>query len=396
MSLLDRFSNPLWYKASKLDINRQRVVAMVIGSYGFCRQCVESELVSRVESFLETSGISGMAETPLTSKIKGELADEALVGLFRCGRCPDSDPTGKVPAQILHSVPKLLGMFALADINHRLNRSTPNVLDQTEYSKDPDEARTQVLTKWMGILGISTPHFVTRANSSGFAEAWDELAISMFGGTLKGFLRTTDNALFAKARRVAADIPPHRVRLIEYFIEKLAKTPFGRNARGEREGTVDVRPAAVAPARTTMSQSTTNDGVEFLPDGRAVLHGSPNANFGVLIQQLTRIFRRNLKPNEMIIAARWAARVTGRPIRQGVWEREHEEAFVSGFERFIWEGNVPSEELREQFANIKMWLRETYPVLIGSSIDVDLDEPMRGLYREMLGASDNPATGSHR
>ena len=87
------------------------------------------------------------------------------------------------------------------------------------------------------------------------------------------------------------------------------------------------------------------------------------------MQQSVRVFRRHLKPADMLIAERWATKVAGKPVRAGIWEAEHEEAFVRGYERFCWEGDLPSE-----LANVRQWFREAYPILHGSPIDVALDD----------------------
>lgn len=385
MSLLDRFLNPVWHKASKLDINRQRALAMVIVSYEACRKHIESQLITPVESFLRTSGIEATAASKLlASEVKVQLVDEAFIGLLRCGKSPDSDPTGKVPAQILRNLPSLLGIFALADINHRLNRTSPNVLDQTQYSTDPDEARTQVLTKWMQILDVSSPHFVTRANASGFAEAWSQLAISMLSGMLKGFLRTPDDVLFANVRRVAAEMPVHQVPLVENLIERLAQASFDRGQVSQRT-TPYARKAVTGAADSQVSIPTYPDGVEFLSDGKAVLHLPLDADVELLIRQMALMVRRHLLPREMNSAAKWVARVTEIPIKNGDWQQEHEDAFVRGFERFIWEGNASTKELHESLATLQSSLRKKHPVLAGSPIDVDLDEEMRRVYRRMFG-----------
>ncbi len=223
MTLLDRFTNPLWYRASKLDPYRQRIVASVICASGWYRQQVQESLVGPLESFLKGSSLR---PTPLSTEDKIRLTDEALVALFRCCKCPSLDPGGRLPAAILRGLPELLGCLALADINHRLNRSSPNVLDGTHYSKDPAEVRTQVLVKWMEILAITSPLFVTIVTTRGFADAWGGQVDHSMSGMLKGQARVEDEKLIASGRRHAAQIPPGQATIIECLISRLAKTSF--------------------------------------------------------------------------------------------------------------------------------------------------------------------------
>lgn len=224
MGLLDRFSNPVWYKASKLDKNRQRIVATVIGSYDAFRQLVEQELVRPLESFLKESGnVTRASNNELTASLRTQLIDEASLGLLRCCSCPSDDPDGGLPSVIVQGLPEIWATFLLADMNHRLRRSSPSVLEQVHYSKDPDEARTQVLIKWIEILGVTTPSFVNRLNLGGFASTWHRIAVSFIAGMLKGSSRVPEEVLISKARRVAAGIPPHRESITVYMIERLAE-----------------------------------------------------------------------------------------------------------------------------------------------------------------------------
>jgi CheY-like chemotaxis protein len=225
MGSLDRFLNPVWYRATKLDSHRQLIIAIVIGSYGFCRQYVHEELISPLQSFLGARGLENVVTGGnLTADIETALTDEALVALLRSCMCPTIDPSGKLPSRVLQSLPGVWGTFVLADINYRLTRNSPTTLDETPYSKDPNEARVQMLTKWMQILGVSTPSFATRLNASGFAGSWDGLSKTMMSGMLTGLSRTPDDALILTGRRVASEVPAHRRVLTEYFIDRLAKS----------------------------------------------------------------------------------------------------------------------------------------------------------------------------
>ncbi len=223
MGLLDKLFNPVWYKISKLDANRQRIVAAVLCGYDFCRQNVEMELVAPLESFLKTNHISAVVGPQgLNANLKIQLIDEAIVGLCRCFKRPDPDSINKLSSNIVQYLPEVWGIFVLADINHRLQRNSSEVLDQTHYSKDSDEARTQVLVKWMNVLGVTSPSFITQVNAYGFAIAWERMAQSFIGGMLKGLSRSSSEDILSKAEKLAADIPAHRIGLTKNFIERLA------------------------------------------------------------------------------------------------------------------------------------------------------------------------------
>ena len=122
---------------------------------------------------------------------------------------------------------------------------------------------------------------------------------------------------------------------------------------------------------------------EFSPNGKATLQEGEGDGFVELMQQLARIFRHDLKRQNLKIATEWVENITGKPIVHGVWNVEHEDAFVRAQERFFWEGNFPNGTPPE-FANIKAWYRKAYPVLAGSPIAVELTDEMRDLFRRAL------------
>ena len=223
MWLLDRFSNPLWYKASRLDKSRRRTVATALCAYDFLCQQVEKKLVGPVESYLsEKPAAQKPAVTGLSVAQKIQLADEALMAMLWSCTCPALDPGLKLPRRVVHHLVEVWGGFVLGDVNHRLNRSTPATLDQTGYSEDPTEAHRQVLKRWREILGITDPEFEDRVNAGGFAEAWDGLVQMFVADTLDGMAAIPNRVLFSQARRLSSATPPHRALLVERFIEQIA------------------------------------------------------------------------------------------------------------------------------------------------------------------------------
>ncbi len=236
MWLLDRYSNPLWHKASQLDRRRRRTVATTLCAYDFLRQQVEKKLIGPVESYLRGHRNPAQPDIGLTQAVRTELVDEALMALLWSCICPAFDPGLKLPRELVPHLPEVWGGFVLGDVKHRLNRSTPATLDQTGYSEDPAQARQQVLERWREILSISDPDFAVRVNSAGFAEAWDWLAQVFIADTLAGMAEIPDRMLFSQARRIAGSAPPHRAALVEQLIERAAAVA------GEDQHTLDRPP----------------------------------------------------------------------------------------------------------------------------------------------------------
>ncbi len=225
MWVLDRFSNPLWYKISRLDKPRRRTVATTLCAYDFLRQQVEKKLVGPVESYLSANpDASKVAGRALTVTLRTQLADEALVALLWSCTCPAFDPGLKLPREVVVHLPEVWGSFVLGDVNDRLNRSVLGTLDKTGYSEDPAEAHAQVLSRWGEILGVTDPEFANYVNANGFAEGWEWLARMFVADTLDGMAAIPDRMLFSQARRVSSATPEHRAMLVKRFIQQVVAT----------------------------------------------------------------------------------------------------------------------------------------------------------------------------
>jgi hypothetical protein len=225
MWLLDRFSNPLWYKISRLDKHRRRTVATTLCAHDFLRQQVEKKLVDPIETYLRENRDPSHPGIGLTAAVRTQLVDEALMALLWSCTCPAFDPGLKLPREVVPHLPEVWGCFVLAAVNHRLNRSAPATLDKTGYSEDPAEARPQVLSRWKEILSITDPGFADCVNAGGFAEAWDWLAQMFIADTLDGMAAIPDRMLFSQARRISGATPAHQVTLVEKLIDRVAVAP---------------------------------------------------------------------------------------------------------------------------------------------------------------------------
>jgi len=225
MGLLNRFSNPLWYKISRLDKPRRRTVATTLCAHDFLRQQAEKKLLDPVETYLREKRDPAQTGIGLTAAVRTQLVDEALMALLWSCTCPAFDPGLKLPREVVIHLPEVWGGFVLADANHRLDRSTPVTLDQTGFSEDPAEAHRQVLHRWKEILNVSDLDFADRVDAAGFAEAWDWLAQMFTADTLDGMAAIPDRMLFPQARRVAGAIPPHRAALVAQLIDRVAAAP---------------------------------------------------------------------------------------------------------------------------------------------------------------------------
>jgi hypothetical protein len=225
MWLLNKLSNPLWRKISQLDKPRRRTVATTLCAYDFLRQQAEKKLLGPLETYLREHRDPAQVGIGLNADVRTKLVDDALVALLWSCTYPAFDPALKLPREVVVHLPEVWGSFVLADVNQRLNRSTPATLDKTGYSEDPAEAHRQVLARWKEILNVSDPEFAERLDAAGFAKAWDWLAQMFTADTLDGMAAIPDRMLFRQARRIAAATPAHRVVLVGRFVERVAAAP---------------------------------------------------------------------------------------------------------------------------------------------------------------------------
>lgn len=239
MGLFDRFINPVWHDISRLDANGQRIAAFLLTGYGSCRCQINECLVAPLA---RSNALSG--------DTRESLIDEALVGFLKSCKVPQSDHTGTIPDRILQGVAEVWGLFALADCNHRLNRSLPDTLEGSPYSEDPDEARTQVLVKWADILGITRSDFVMNANMGWFLEQWTSMTTSMIAGFLTGFGRVPVKTALKKARSEAVSLPAYQISKARYMIQTVAKASL---------------PATLPKAPDLPGASQSTKGTEFDP-----------------------------------------------------------------------------------------------------------------------------------
>jgi hypothetical protein len=222
MGLFARFTNPLWYEISKLDGEKKFLYAVLLTTYPVCRHTVNDSFVKPFESWLKGDGRRFLT-TPdfpgLTDLQREQLIDEALVALLRCSKYVRNSSEGRITDSQVQMLPDILGVLVLNDAKSRGQRGLPDVLEQTSYSTEPDDARTQLLLKWMGLLRVSDPDFVRLATLRCFGE-WRNTASSLLGGFLLAISRNSDDFLYSSAQREAARLPAHQATVLRGLVRQ--------------------------------------------------------------------------------------------------------------------------------------------------------------------------------
>jgi hypothetical protein len=119
--------------------------------------------------------------------------------------------------------------------------------------------------------------------------------------------------------------------------------------------------------------------INFLEDGRAVIHALEGKDVSTVVHEIGHVFRRELVAEDLAIVEKWA------DVKEGVWNTTAEEKFARGFEQYLAEGKAPTLALARIFEQFKVWMLEIYKAITGSAIDVNLTDDVRRVFDRMLG-----------
>lgn len=148
-----------------------------------------------------------------------------------------------------------------------------------------------------------------------------------------------------------------------------------REQTGEKPDTLNQeKPLGQAPGASAIRRGS----VQFLQDGRAIIHAFEHADASTSLHELSHIFRRDLTGEDLAIAEREMG------VRNGRWARGHEEKFARAFERWTRDGKAPTDALKGVFAKFATWLRNVYQSVKGSPIDVKVSPAMERLFGKLL------------
>ena len=111
-------------------------------------------------------------------------------------------------------------------------------------------------------------------------------------------------------------------------------------------------------------------------DGQFVLYALTDPNVSTPVHEMAHVFEHYLTDQERNDILDWAGHTN--------WTIETSEKFARGFEKYLAEGKVSNPKLQEAFEQFKEWLTEIYNNIVGSDIDVELNEKMTDLYDSML------------
>lgn len=119
------------------------------------------------------------------------------------------------------------------------------------------------------------------------------------------------------------------------------------------------------------------DAVTITSDGLAIINALSTSNTGKPLADLAKVFEHYLTDAERRLVTKWAG--------QQEWNDKVSEKFSNGFMRFLADGRAPSATLKQIFEQFRGWLTMAYNGIVGSQIDLELNNEMRDIYAKMLG-----------
>lgn len=137
----------------------------------------------------------------------------------------------------------------------------------------------------------------------------------------------------------------------------------------------------------------------MLTKSRRIVKALQNPDFTTGVHELAHTFRADLLPSEMDVVVNWGNKELGLKIEGhsgGRFLGEEtatvalEEAFANGFIKYFVEGVAPIKALANIFAKFKAWILEVIGSIEGSEYDIKLNDQMRQLYADQLGARAPP------
>lgn len=118
-------------------------------------------------------------------------------------------------------------------------------------------------------------------------------------------------------------------------------------------------------------------GAAVISDTKNIIYALTNPDVSTPIHEIVHVYEKYLTPEEKA----QVLQATG----ETEWSVNTSEYFARGFERFLYDGEAPSEGLIGMFNKFREWLLEIYNSLVSSEIDVKLTPQVKDIYAAMLG-----------
>jgi len=116
---------------------------------------------------------------------------------------------------------------------------------------------------------------------------------------------------------------------------------------------------------------------KFAKDGKAIIYAVTDPNVSSPVHEMAHLVEDYLTDAEKAVVLEFAG--------ETAWNTNASEAFARGFERYLYEGESPSDSMTKVFEKFKTWLTEIYNALGLSNLGPELNPQMKQLYARIFG-----------
>lgn len=121
--------------------------------------------------------------------------------------------------------------------------------------------------------------------------------------------------------------------------------------------------------------------VETLANGRKIIHALDAPDFSTAVHEVAHIFEGELSDAEKAVIQKWA--------KTSDWNTQTSETFARGFERYLRDGNAPTDALKVIFQKAKEWLQTIYQKLKGSPIEKRISPEVKEVFDNLFKTKEN-------
>lgn len=373
MGWSDKFLNPAWHKIQSLSTQECFEVSVILTLHGHLRVALQNEFVISFERLCDPHAPASLLKGafgpmlrdmqklwPIGAELRTRLVDEIELGLLSCFI---RKPLGTLKLEVLNSeiIFESAGCIALAEINKRLGRQEPAVLNKTGYSHDPDECKLQVILSWMRLTGLQNPQLPGIWSDLFFAKQWKFFLEDFLKGFCLGLSRIDRETFLTRTRQECRQLNSRATDIISYLCEKITQRRLGRGEQSNSRPPQEARKVPGASQRRDLHPA-----VEYMMQvGDLLKHGDASSLIYAVAQNWLKDLLRDYEHVRENAPPKVKANVIA--IRKYVGSEETGELttrqyrkFVDRFEHFLFENTAPSADLAEVFNLIKGELEEIY------------------------------------
>ncbi len=211
MGFFKKLFFPLKSRFKRMDTLMQNRVAIPVTLAGFVQRAAENELLPKLLTVLGTA---------ISPEVTKKIATELAIGVVACARIPDKHVLNDVwglEGEVLRQMVAMLVFSESADPRQ--------VLENSKYSSNPDEARVQVLLSVIRLVGIKDDTLITRLNTQAFGKEWNGFATEFVDGAITGLRRAQRAAMIESVAGKLESLSPRGQALVEELVKRCADMP---------------------------------------------------------------------------------------------------------------------------------------------------------------------------